>query len=158
MPLFYDHAETVFDYLSSRTLIALDGLLLEAMRERIDLIEDFYTSRREHAAARDTGSGDPSKNAGLYRPLPKDRLYLDERSWDECLSTQRIRNHTPFESPEEGVLDFGGRPARNFSAERRTEGVNVFEVAAEHISSLRQSGQRVWLGCCLLYTSPSPRD
>ena len=147
MPLFYDHAETVFDYLSPRTLIALDGLLLEAMRERIDLIEDFYTSRREHAAARDTGSGDPSKNAGLYRPLPKDRLYLDERSWDECLSTQRIRNHTPFESPEEGVLDFGGRPARNFSAERRTEGVNVFEVAAEHISSLRQSGQRVWLGC-----------
>ena len=146
MPLFYDHVETVFDYLGPKTLMALDGLLLEAMRERVDLIEDFYTSRREHAEARDTGSGDPSKSAGLYRPLPKDRLYLDELSWDEHLAAQRVRKHTPFESPEEGVLDFGGRPARNFSAERRTEGVNVFEVAAEHISS------------CLLYTSPSPRD
>ena len=147
MPLFYDHIETVFDYLGPKTLIALDGLLFEAMRERIDLIEDFYTSRREHAEARDTGSGDPSKSAGLYRPLPKDRLYLDEMSWDEHLAALRVRKHTPFESPEEGVLDFGGRPARNFSAERRTDGVNVFEVAAAHISSLRKSGQRVWLGC-----------
>ena len=147
MPLFYDHVETVFDYLGPKTLIAFDGLLLEAMRERIDLIEDFYTSRREHAEARDTGSGDTSKSAGLYRPLPKDRLYLDELSWDEYLAAQRVRKHTPFESPEEGVLDFGGRPARNFSAERRTEGVNVFEVAAAHISSLRKEGQRVWLGC-----------
>ena len=79
--------------------------------------------------------------------MPKDRLYLDELSWDEYLAAQRVRKHTPFESPEEGVLDFGGRPARNFSAERRTEGVNVFEVAAAHISSLRKEGQRVWLGC-----------
>ena len=147
MPLFYDHVETVFDYLGPKTLIAFDGLLLEAMRERIDLIEDFYTSRREHAEARETGSGDTSKSAGLYRPLPEDRLYLDELSWDEYLAAQRVRKHTPFESPEEGVLDFGGRPARNFSAERRTEGVNVFEVAAAHISSLRKEGQRVWLGC-----------
>ena len=147
MPLFYDHVETVFHYLGPKTLIAFDGLLLEAMRERIDLIEDFYTSRREHAEARDTGSGDTSKSAGLYRPLPKDRLYLDELSWDEYLAAQRVRKHTPFESPEEGVLDFGGRPARNFSTERRTEGVNVFEVAAAHISSLRKEGQRVWLGC-----------
>ena len=147
MPLFYDHVETVFDYLGPKTLIAFDGLLLEAMRERIDLIEDFYTSRREHAEARETGSGDTSKSAGLYRPLPKDRLYLDELSWDEYLAAQRVRKHTPFESPEEGVLDFGGRPARNFSTERRTEGVNVFEVAAAHISSLRKEGQRVWLGC-----------
>ena len=147
MPLFYDHVETVFDYLGPKTLIAFDGLLLEAMRERIDLIEDFYTSRREHAEARETGSGDTSKSAALYRPLPKDRLYLDELSWDEYLAAQRVRKHTPFESPEEGVLDFGGRPARNFSTERRTEGVNVFEVAAAHISSLRKEGQRVWLGC-----------
>jgi len=95
MPLFYAHVETLFDYLGPQTLIALDGLLLEAKRERIDLIEDFYTSRREHAEARDTGSGDPSKNAGLYRPLPMDSLYLDELTWDEQLANQRVRKHTP---------------------------------------------------------------
>jgi len=134
MPLFYPHVETVFDYLGPKTLIALDGLLLEAKRERGDLIEDFYTSRREHAEARDTGSGDPSKNAGLYRPLPMDRLYLDELSWDEHLATQRVRKHTPFESPDNGALDFGGRPARSFSAERRKEGVNVFDVVAKHVT------------------------
>ena len=147
MPLFYAHVETVFDYIGPQTLIALDGLLAEAKQERIDLIEDFYTSRHEHAEARDTGSGDPSKNAGLYRPLPMDRLYLDEASWTDQLSTQRVRKHTPFESPEDGVLSFGGRPARNFSTERRTEGVNVFDAVTEHVSSLRENGQRIWLGC-----------
>jgi len=147
MSLFYEHVETIFDYLGPQTLVATDGLLHEAMRERFDLIEDFYTSRREHAEARDTGSGDPSKNAGLYRPLPMDRLYLDELTWDEQLSRQRVRKHTPFESPDDGALNFGGRPARNFSAERRTEGVNVFEVVADHVTSLRDAGQRIWLGC-----------
>jgi len=147
MPLFYEHMETVFDYLGPETLIGLDGLLVEAQRERNDLIEDFYTSRREHAEARDTGSGDPSKHAGLYRPLPMDRLYLDEMGWEDQTANQRMRQHTPFESPIEGVIDFGGRPARNFSAERRTEGVNVFDVVASHVSDLRKAGSRVWLGC-----------
>ena len=147
MPLFYDHVETIFDYFGPKTLIAFDGLLNEAKSERVDLIEDFYTSRKEHADARDSGSGDPSKTAGLYRPLPMDRLYLDEAAWTENLSVQRIRKHTPFESPDEGALIFGGRPARNFSTERRTEGVNVFEVATAHVNELRSSGQRIWLGC-----------
>ncbi len=147
LPLFYDHVETVFDYLGPDILVGLDGLLTEAKRERIDLIEDFYTSRKEHADARDSGSGDPSKMAGLYRPLPVDALYLDELNWDEALANLRQRQHTPFDSPDENVIDFGGKPSRNFSAERRTEGVNVFEVAAQHINELKDAGQRVWLGC-----------
>ena len=147
MTLFYDHVETIFDYVGPKTLIALDGLLREAKSERLDLIEDFYTSRREHAEARDSGSGDPSKNAGLYRPLPMNALYLMTSDWKEILAAQRVRQHTPFESPEDGVIDFGGRPTRNFSAERRTEGVNVFRVAADHLNELRNSGQRIWLGC-----------
>jgi len=147
MPLFYDHVETIFDYFGPKTLIAFDGLLAEAKSERVDLIEDFYTSRKEHAEARDTGSGDPSKTAGLYRPLPMDRLYLDNTAWAENLAVQRVRKHTPFESPDEGALNFEGRPARNFSAERRTEGVNVFEVVTQHVNELKTSGQRIWLGC-----------
>lgn len=147
MPLFYSHVETIFDYLGPNTLIGLDGLLLEAKRERVDLIEDFYTSRQEHAESRDTGSGDPSKTAGLYRPLPIDRLYLTDAAWNAQIATQRVRQHTPFESPVEGIIDFGGRPARSFSPERRTEGVNVFESVADHIATLRKEGQRIWLGC-----------
>ncbi len=147
MPLFYEHVETIFDYIGPHTLIGMDGLLQEAKRERIDLIEDFYTSRREHAEARDTGSGDPSKTAGLYRPLEIERLYLTDTQWKTQLATQRTRQHTPFESPIEGTIDFGGRPARNFSVERRTEGVNVFDAVVEHVTELRSSGQRIWVGC-----------
>jgi transcription-repair coupling factor (superfamily II helicase) len=147
LPLFYPQLETIFDYMGPGTLVGLDGLLAEARQERIDLIEDFYTSRQEHAEARDTGSGDPAKSAGLYRPLPMEALYLDDVAWADALAVQRARKHTPFESPDEASVNFGGKPSRSFSAERRTEGVNVFEKVADHIRSLKADGQRVWVGC-----------
>jgi len=52
LPLFYDGLETVFDYAGVNTLIAFDGLLDEARRERNDLIEDFHQSRAEHVKDR----------------------------------------------------------------------------------------------------------
>ena len=147
LPLFYGQVETIFDYLGPKSLVALDGLFSEAKQERFDLIEDFYTSRQEHAEARDSGSGDPSKTSGLYRPLPIEALYLGAEDWESQLSVQRVRQHTPFESPVDTAIDFGGKPSRNFSVERRTEGVNVFDAAAGHIRDLKTSGQKVWLGC-----------
>lgn len=37
----------------------------------------------------------------------------------------------------------GGEPARNFSKERQTEGVNVFDIATKHLKDMAQSGQKV---------------
>jgi len=76
LPLFYPDLETIFDYAGADTLMAFDGLLNEARTERWDLIEDFYTSRKDYAETRDTGSGDPAKASGVYRPLESERLYV----------------------------------------------------------------------------------
>ena len=148
MPLFYPQLETVFDYVGPQALIACDGLLSEARQERWDLIEDFYSSRKDHAEARDTGSGDPAKSAGLYRPLPPERLYVSGQAWSEITSPLRMREHTPFNAPDEGSkIDFEGKLARNFGTERRTEGTNVFESVTRHLSELRASKQKVWVAC-----------
>ena len=148
MPLFYPQLETVFDYIGPQALIASDGLLSEARQERWDLIEDFYSSRKDHAEARDTGSGDPAKSAGLYRPLPPERLYVGGEAWDEISAPLRTRAHTPFNAPDDGnKVDFEGKLARNFGAERRTEGTNVFEAVTEHLSDLRAKNQKVWVAC-----------
>lgn len=148
MPLFYDTLETVFDYIGPRALVACDGLLTEARKERWDLIEDFYSARDEHAKARDTGSGDPAKTAGLYRPLLPDMLYVSPEDWIEYTAVLRVRDHTPFKAPEaSNVIDFEGKLARNFGAERRTENVNVFDVVTEHLALLRKNKQKVWLAC-----------
>ena len=144
LPLFYPNLETVFDYGGADTLIAFDGLLDEARAERAELIEDFYTSRQEYVDARDTGSGDPSKTAGVYRPLPSERLYLDNADWSEIIAPLQTRNHTSFIPPDvENKVDFGGQMARSFSIERRTEGANVFEAVVDYVRTLKNEKKRI---------------
>ncbi|MGJ8562969.1 MAG: transcription-repair coupling factor [Alphaproteobacteria bacterium] len=143
MPLFYGALETVFDYAGPDCLVALDGLLNEAKNERSDLIKDFYDSRAEHASSRDSGSGDPSKSAGVFRPLPMDRLYIPDNEWGQRLAVSTVRQHAPLVPDVENLVDFGARPARSFSNERRSEGVNVFAAVIDHIKDLKASKKRV---------------
>jgi transcription-repair coupling factor (superfamily II helicase) len=144
LPLFHSHTETVFDYIGVGALYALDGLLNEARSERWDVIEDFFSARQEHAEARDTGSGNPSKTAGLYRPLDPTRLYLDEDEWAEMTSPLTRRYHSVFRPADaDELIDFEGRVGRSFSPERRTEGANVFEAVKDHIQSLKFENKRV---------------
>ena len=146
LPLFYDHTESIFDYVGPEAIIAFDGLANEAMAEREALIEDFYTSRREHQEARDTGSGDPAKTAGLYRPLPVDALYIPPLQLSDYTAPLRTRQHSAFDAPDDGnKVDFGARIGRSFIAERQTEGVNVFGALAKHVQALRENKHRVWL-------------
>lgn len=146
LPLFYDQTETVLDYIGPGRIVALDSLTNEAMAEREALIEDFYISRKDHQEARDSGSGDPAKTAGLYRPLPTDALYIPPIILDEHLAPFRVRQHSPFEAPDESeTIDFGARIGRNFLAERQTEGINVFDPVAKHIQALREANKKVWI-------------
>ena len=146
LPLFYEHTETILDYAGPETIIAFDGLASEAMAEREALIEDFYTSRKEHQEARDTGSGDPAKTAGLYRPLPVDSLYIPPIEFSDLTKPYRTRQHMAFDAPDEGnKVDFGARSGRSFIAERQTEGVNVFGAVAQHVKALRETKHRVWI-------------
>ncbi|CAM3794440.1 transcription-repair coupling factor [Litorimonas haliclonae] len=144
LPLFHSHTETLFDYAGPDALYAFDGLLNEARAERWDTIEDFYSSRKEHAEARDTGSGNPSKSAGLYRPLEPSRLYLDADEWSKLTSPLLVRTHSVFRPADaENLIDFGGRVGRSFSPERRTEGANVFEAVKDHLGTLKTEKQKI---------------
>lgn len=146
LPLFYTETETIFDYVGAGALYAYDGLIEEARSERGDVIADFYDSRAQYAQARDSGSGDPRKIAGVYRPLPPERLYLTDVHWKEVTAPLAKRFHSPFIPPETlNVLDFGGKPARNFSPERKTSGTNVFEAVVDHIRVLKAAKKRVLL-------------
>lgn len=144
LPLFYAELETIFDYAGVDTLFGLDGLLSESKSERWDLIEDFYTSRQEYVESKDTGSGDPSKTAGVYRPLPMDKFYLDGDSWTEILQPLQTRDHTPFVPPDaQDTVDFGGKLGRSFSNERRTEGANVFAAVSDYVQTLKNDKKRI---------------
>ena len=139
MPLLYDGLETVFDYFGPNALIALDSSAPQALAERHTLIADYYDARQAYAKTQ-------SDKDGKHRALPPEHLYLSTDEWTAASADNDVRRHSGFEIPAGvGIINFGAKLSRQFTAERQTDGVNVFEEAAGHLRALSKSGQKVWL-------------
>jgi transcription-repair coupling factor (superfamily II helicase) len=139
LPLFHDRLETLFDYVPDAPL-SFDHLADAAVAERLALIEDHYKARVQGLETLTFG-------APPYKPVPPPAVFQTPQEWNEALAARTGRYMTPFEQvtdPLHGtVRSFGGRAGRNFAAERATEGVNVFDVAAAHVRTLQRQGRRV---------------
>ncbi len=132
LPLFYDGLETLFDYLPSDALIALDNLAVESRDERLAMIADAYEARVE------------AERKVHYRALPPSSLYLDSLEWDQRLAGHPSRQFSPFQrEPGDGIVDMGAKLGRTFAAERARDSVNLFEAAAAHARTLTTAGKRV---------------
>jgi transcription-repair coupling factor (superfamily II helicase) len=142
LPLFHERLVTVLDHLDPAAEVSLDHLAPEAIRERAALIGEHYEARRTPPTA---GS---SFGAVPYRPLPPDRLYLDEQSLGRLLERRPrlvFSRFAPPPSPPAGIdrcLDLGGRPARDFAAERASRDVNLFDAVVAHLKALLAQGER----------------
>ena len=79
---------------------------------RLAQIADYYDARREALQARGDGP--------VYKPLPPDRLYLNETEWKERLGDFALARLTAFAVPEGSgaMVDIGARQGRGFAAER----------------------------------------
>ncbi len=134
LPLFFDHLDSVFDFLPDRTLVMLDALADNAFAERDATVQDAYELRAEAAK---------EKGGGAYRALPPQRLYLDGDGWRLSLAQHRVRRFEPFEHAGANVVDLGGRPGRNFSQERLLDSTNLFTAVTDHAKALAKTGKRV---------------
>jgi transcription-repair coupling factor (superfamily II helicase) len=141
LPLFYPKLDTFFDYLP-RSLIFLSHQIEEAKAARLDLISDYYATRRQFLQAAREGA---KENIGPpYKPLPIDRLYLPADEFAAALSRHIVRELSPFQAPESKTsTDAGGRLGRDFAPERAQEKLNVFEAAAAHAKALQTEGKRI---------------
>ncbi len=141
LPLFYDHLDTLFDYIDDG-LVILEHLSEEASDERFKTIADYYSARVE-----DTDDKRPRSlefSAPAYRPLPSDRLYLSPDEWRERLHAVDLRQFTPFAPPEgKRAFSFGAKIGRSFAAERAAEKINVFDAVAEHLYEKIEQGKRI---------------
>ena len=146
LPLFYPQLESLFDYIPADSLVVHDGQHKEAHKERYDLIIDYYEARAQHLEQTETGSGDPAKTAGVFRPVPIERFYISPEDMSNQSSAFRCRYNSPFViDTDDDRVDFGGRLGRNFLIERQTDGVNVFDAASAHIKSEMKAGKRILL-------------
>ncbi len=133
LPLFYDHLDTLFDYVGEEALVLLDHLAGEARDERLAMVEDAYNARHEASKAR---------GGSNYRPLPPETLYLTKEEWGERLEAHATRAFSPFQRGE-GSPDLAARAGRDFAPERQKDSTNLFEAVSAHASTLQKAGKRV---------------
>jgi transcription-repair coupling factor (superfamily II helicase) len=139
LPLFYDHLDTVFDYLP-RCLVLLGHQAEESKTARLELVRDYFDTREQFRRQKD------DKNAikgPPYKPLKPESLYLTDADWKAVLGKNIVRDFTPFQAPESTTsVDAGGRQGRDFAPERQGGNLNVFQAAADHIKALAAAGKR----------------
>ncbi|HYC66530.1 MAG TPA: transcription-repair coupling factor, partial [Reyranellaceae bacterium] len=134
LPLFYERLETILDY-CPRAIVTQDHQLAEAMAARHELITDYYDARVK------TGAKGGMSGGTDYKPLKPETLYLKPSQWDQALAERSVGQFTSFDAPEGGnAVDLGGRRHEGFARARTAQGVNLFDVVAEHVKA---SGRRV---------------
>ncbi|HEY8948770.1 MAG TPA: transcription-repair coupling factor [Rhizomicrobium sp.] len=141
LPLFHDHLDTLFDY-APDALVMLSHQTEEAKNARLELIKDYYETRRQFL--REKREGDAKVNAPPYKPLAPEKLYLTDGEWNAALGSRDVRDLSPFQAPESmRAVDAGGRQGRDFAPERAQGKVNIFQISADHISDLLKAKKRV---------------
>lgn len=132
LPLFEDRMETLFDHLPDGAVIVRDSGEAGAAESRFEAIAD-YQSNRVRAQSTDAGS---------YRPLAPNQLYLTSSEWADRLASTRAHLATPFHEPESAtVLDFNVDGPRDFAPERAAQ-TNIYDAVAAHLSGLRIASKK----------------
>jgi len=135
LPLFEERLSTLFDHLSESDVIVRDAGDAGAAEARFEAVADYHENRKR------AQTGD----AGSYRPLAPETLYLPPAEWEKVVADRPLHQVTPFhEPPSASVIDFAMEPPRDFSPER-VQGTNVYEAVVEHVTTLRRAGRKVVL-------------
>ncbi|MBS0274168.1 MAG: transcription-repair coupling factor [Proteobacteria bacterium] len=141
LPLFHDHLDTLFDY-APDALVMLSHQTEEAKAARLELVKDYYETRRQFL--REKREGEAKVAAPPYKPLPAEKLYLTDGEWNAALGSRDVRELSPFQAPESmRAVDAGGKQGRDFAPERAQGKVNIFQIAADHILDLLKAKKRV---------------
>ncbi|WP_265529795.1 transcription-repair coupling factor [Sphingomicrobium marinum] len=135
LPLFEEELADFSAYLRRHDVILRDANADQALAAQTEAIRDYYENRKRVEAA----------EAGSYRPLPPDRLYLEDDDWEAMKAETPIHLASPFPEPEnDRVVDLDVAGPRDFAPER-AQGANVYEAVADHVAKLRKSGRKVVL-------------
>ena len=130
LPLFEDRLVTLFDHLAQDDLVLFDAGAAKAAETRLSDIADYHNARIDSARAQ----------AGHYRPLDADALYLGSDEFERALAAWPVHRMSIFAEPESArTLDFGFASARDFAPDRASGG-NVYEAASKHLSALATRG------------------
>jgi len=135
LPLFEERLATLFDHFADEDLVVRDTHDAGAADARFEAIADYYDNRKRAQ----------TREAGSYRPLEPDSLYLSREDWRALIEARPLHLTTQFHEPESAsVIDFAVDPARDFAPER-SQNANVYEAVVAHVAELRRAKKKVVL-------------
>lgn len=136
LPLLEEALVPAFDHFGD-ALIVRDAGVAAAADGRFDSISDYYNNR----------TGMVKAEAGSYRPLVPDALYLSPADYATLAETQPFHTITSFDAPESPrTIAFNVAAARDFSPERG-RGDNLYNAFADHAAALKRHGQGIVFAC-----------
>lgn len=127
LPLFYDHLETLFDYIPGAH-VSFDHQAEEARLERAAQVADLYQARQTLLKTQ--------KDAAGYRPVKPETLFVSDAEWKELVSDEAV-GFSPFGD------DAKAKRGRDFLDVRAQSGVNLFKTVAEHIRNLAAQNKKI---------------
>lgn len=126
LPLFEERMSTLFDHVGEGALVLRDGGTPGAAQQRLDAITDYYDNRVKAQSA----------EAGSYRPLPPELLYLSADELEGEWNAQAAHLLSPFAQPDSAnIIDFGIAAGRDFAPERAQK-INIYEAVAHHLKTI----------------------
>lgn len=133
LPFFYEHLETLMDYLPGAPVV-MDDALTPARLARWDSIADQHDARRHALSTK-------GRSDSVYKPVPPELLYLNDAAWAEALVPRRaVQLSVLPQATGAGVTDAGGRIGRSFAPERQQESVSLFGALKDHITAQLSKG------------------
>jgi transcription-repair coupling factor (superfamily II helicase) len=113
LPLFYDKAETLFDYCPD-ALWVFDSEAAQAISERQESIRDYYEARR--TALKSSSGKNSFSGVAVYNPVPPESAFLTPAGWE-----LKLRQHThAFVSPFTPPPPVGGGGRGGGAIDRKT--------------------------------------
>lgn len=141
LPYFHESLETIFDYLPACP-VTLDHLAGEAFSDRTKAIEDYYSARASvfEQAKKSSATLSP------YKPVPPEKLYLNEAQWHHLVDMRKIHQFSAFPAPDHiNHFDMAGHVGRDFAPERTNQNINIYDSLRQHCLALQQKNKQVFL-------------
>ncbi|MFL2917127.1 MAG: transcription-repair coupling factor [Thalassobaculaceae bacterium] len=144
LPLFHGNLELITNHLAVKAISA-DFEINNLVQARLELIKDYFESRKSlHQHNTEDGGI-------LYRPLPPDLLYINEKEWESLKNSVDFFEFSLFEIPDNSsqkkqvVLPSGGTAGLDLIEIRKNKDLNVYAHVVNSIKNTIHQNKRVIL-------------
>ncbi len=129
LPLFYtDTLPTLFDYVPDAAVV-VGRNVDEALKSKIDGINDYYSARLEALNMRKGKLEDEA-----YRPIPPELLYLSADELEQKLQNKKAAFFSALSAPSVAdTLDMQTIPGRDFAHAKNVNGAAVYAELKDYL-------------------------